>query len=86
MKYISIPEEVDAIQLSLTTALSELPQYATTSNLTLRKDGTVQCVITAGNVQRLVLEGDYIVKDSEGNVTVMKPEKFSLKYVAKEEA
>lgn len=85
MKYISIPVEIDAVQFSIAT-LSELVIFSGCDNFQLSsKDGVYQCLLTVNNGQKLlVVTDDYVIKDTNGRISVMKPDVFNQSYIAKE--
>lgn len=84
-KYISIPVEVEAIKFDITT-LSEIIIFSECLNFQLSKKGNLyNCLISlGGGVKLLVIEGDYVVKDADRNISVVISEIFESSYIKKE--
>ena len=82
--YISIPIEIEAIQFNVNT-LSDIILFTECSNFQLSKKGGVyNCLITVDGVKLLLIEGNYVVKNSEGDISVVTEEVFEKSYVKKE--
>lgn len=83
-KYIAIPIEVEALQFNIAN-LSELVIFTKCSNFQLSQKGDVyNCLITVDGLKLLVIEGNYVVKDSGGNIKIMTAEIFEKSYIKKE--
>ena len=85
MTYISIPVEIEAIQFTPAT-LGLIPTFTGSTSFQFSvKEGKYQCLITVNNgVKLLVIEDDYIIKDKNGNISIMKPDVFEKTYILKE--
>ena len=83
-KYISIPVEVEAIQFSIDT-LSDIVLFTECTNFQLtKKNGIYNCLITVDGVKLLLIESNYVVKNSEGDISVVTQEVFDKSYIKKE--
>ncbi len=83
-KYVSIPVEIEAIQFSIMT-LSDIVVFTECSNFQLsKKNGIYNCLITVDGVKLLLIEGDYVTKNSDGDIAVVTAEVFEQSYIKKE--
>lgn len=83
-KYISIPVEVEAIQFSIDT-LSDIVLFTECTNFQLsKKNGIYNCLITVDGIKLLLIESNYVVKNSEGAISVVTQEVFDKSYIKKE--
>ena len=83
-KYISIPIEIEAIQFDITT-LSDIIVFTQCSNFQLsKKSGVYNCLITVDGIKLLLIEGNYVTKNSSGDIEVITKEIFEKSYVKKE--
>lgn len=83
-KYISIPVEIEAIQFSVLT-LSDIIVFTQCTNFQLsKKNGVYNCLITVDGVKLLLIEGNYVTKDSDGKISVLTAEVFESSYIKKE--
>ena len=83
-KYISIPVEIEAIQFSIAT-LSDIIIFTECTNFQLSKKGGVyNCLITVDGVKLLLIEGNYVTKNSDGAIEVLTAEVFEKSYIKKE--
>ena len=83
-KYVSIPVEIEAIRFDVTT-LSDIIVFTECSNFQLsKKSGVYNCLITVGGVKLLLIEGNYVTKNSSGNISVVTAEIFESSYIKKE--
>lgn len=83
-KYISIPVEIEAIQFSVAT-LSDIIIFTECSNFQLsKKSGVYNCLITVDGVKLLLIEGNYVTKNSDGDISVVTQEVFESSYIKKE--
>lgn len=83
-KYISIPTEIEAIQFSVAT-LSDIIVFTECSNFQLSKKGNVyNCLITVNGLKLLVIEGNYVIKNQNGDIEIMTAEIFEKSYIKKE--
>ena len=83
-KYVSIPVEIEAIQFDVTT-LSDIIVFTECSNFQLsKKSGVYNCLITVDGVKLLLIEGNYVTKNSNGNISVVTAEVFESSYIKKE--
>lgn len=83
-KYISIPVEIEAIQFSVAT-LSDIIIFTECTNFQLtKKNGVYNCLITVNGVKLLLIEGNYVTKNSSGDINVVTAEVFEASYIKKE--
>lgn len=83
-KYISIPVEIEAIQFS-TATLSDIIIFTECTNFQLtKKNGVYNCLITVNGVKLLLIEGNYVTKNSSGDINVVTAEVFEASYIKKE--
>ena len=83
-KYISIPVEIEAIQFSVAT-LSDIIIFTECTNFQLtKKNGVYNCLITVNGAKLLLIEGNYVTKNSSGDITVVTAEVFEASYIKKE--
>lgn len=83
-KYISIPVEIEAIQFSVAT-LSDIIVFTECTNFQLtKKNGVYNCLITVNGVKLLLIEGNYVTKNSSGDINVVTAEVFEASYIKKE--
>lgn len=83
-KYVSIPVEIEAIQFSVET-LSDIIVFTECSNFQLsKKSGVYNCLITVDGVKLLLIEGNYVTKNSDGDIAVVTEEVFESSYIKKE--
>lgn len=84
-KYISIPEEIEAVQFKITT-MSEVVVLSRCTNFQLsQKSGQYNCLVTVNDGEKLlIVEGDYVIRDSLGKISVMKADIFAKSYIKKE--
>lgn len=83
-KYVSIPVEIEAIQFSIAT-LSDIIIFTECSNFQLsKKSGVYNCLITVDGVKLLLIEGNYVIKNSDGDISVVTEEVFESSYIKKE--
>lgn len=83
-KYISIPVEIEAIQFSVAT-LSDIIIFTECTNFQLtKKNGVYNCLITVNDVKLLLIEGNYVTKNSSGDINVVTAEVFEASYIKKE--
>ena len=83
-KYISIPIEIEAIQFDITT-LSDIIVFTQCSNFQLsKKSGVYNCLITVDGIKLLLIEGNYVTKNSSGDIEVITKEIFEKSYIKKE--
>lgn len=81
MKYLSIQVEVDAVQFTGSN-IDEILALTNASNIEIQiKDGIASCLITINGIKLLVLNTDYIIKDSESKITIMKQDVFNRNYI-----
>ena len=84
IKYISIPVEIEAIQFS-TATLSDIIIFTECTNFQLtKKNGVYNCLITVNGVKLLLIEGNYVTKNSSGDINVVTAEVFEASYIKKE--
>ena len=85
MTYISIPEEIEAIQFSPLT-LGEIPAFTKCMNFSFTvKGGKYNCLVTVnGGEKLLIIEDDFIIRDKSGIISIMKPDDFNKEYIKKE--
>ena len=70
-KYINIPVEIEAIQFS-TATLSDIIIFTECTNFQLtKKNGVYDCLITVNGVKLLLIEGNYVTKNSSGDINVV---------------
>ena len=90
-KYVSIPEEVEAIEFCkermVDNSLAFLSECKNFTGMTLRwkPDGSINLVINIKSKSYNVFEGDYIVRSTDNNLSIVKPNVFKKNYVLKEE-
>ena len=83
-KYISIPVEIEAIQFS-TATLSDIIIFTECTNFQLtKKNGVYNCLITVNGVKLLLIEGNYVTKNSSSDINVVTAEVFEASYIKKE--
>lgn len=83
-RYISIPVEIEAIQFS-TATLSDIIIFTECTNFQLtKKNGVYNCLITVNGVKLLLIEGNYVTKNSSGDINVVTAEVFEASYIKKE--
>lgn len=83
-RYISIPYEVDVLRFTV-NSLSELVLFTECSNFELSKKGDLyNCLITIKGKKLLVIEGNYIIKEKDGNIVLMTEDIFNKSYIKKE--
>ena len=83
-KYISIPVEIEAIQFS-TATLSDIIIFTECTNFQLtKKNGVYNCLITVNGMKLLLIEGNYVTKNSSGDINVVTAEVFEASYIKKE--
>lgn len=83
-RYVSIPVEIEAIQFSVKT-LSDIIIFTECSNFQLsKKSGVYNCLITVDGVKLLLIEGNYVTKNSSGDINVVTAEVFEASYIKKE--
>lgn len=83
-RYISIPYEVDALRFTV-NSLSELVLFTECSNFELSKKGDLyNCLITIKGKKLLVIEGNYVIKEKDGNIVLMTEDIFNKSYIKKE--
>ena len=83
-RYISIPYEVDALRFTV-NSLSELVLFTECSNFELSKKGDLyNCLITIKGKKLLVIEGNYVIKEKDGNIILMTEDIFNKSYIKKE--
>lgn len=83
-KYISIPVEIEAIQFSVAT-LSDIIIFTECTNFQLTKKNEVyNCLITVNGAKLLLIEGNYVTKNSSGDINVVTAEVFEASYIKKE--
>ena len=81
MKYLSVQTEVDAVQFTGGN-VTEVIQLTESDNIQLQiKDGIASCLITINGIKLLILNTDYIIKDSESKITIMKQDVFNRNYI-----
>ncbi len=90
-KYVSIPVEVEAIEFCrermADNSLAFLSECKNFTGMTIRwkPDGSINLVISLKSKSYNVLEGDYIVRSKDNNLSIVKPNVFKKNYVLKEE-
>lgn len=83
-RYISIPIEIEAIQFSVAT-LSDIIVFTECTNFQLSKKGNLyNCLITVNGLKLLVIEGNYVIKNQNGDIEIMTAEIFEKSYIKKE--
>lgn len=82
MKYITIPVEVEAIQFSRET-MCDVQDFVNANCTFTTQKRKFYCEFRSGITLVRVQEGDYIVKDAQGGITVEKSGIFETKYVKK---
>ena len=83
-KYISIPVEIEALQFNVAN-LSELVIFTGCTNFQLSKKGNVyNCLITVNGMKLLVIESNYVIKNTSGDIEIMTADVFEKSYVKKE--
>lgn len=82
MKYITIPVEVDALQFSKST-MGDIQDFVNENCTFTAQKGKFTCEFRSGIALVRVQEGDYIVKDAKGGITIEKSGIFETKYVKK---
>ena len=83
-KYISIPIEVEAVQFNIDN-VSDVVIFSGCSNFQITKKGNMyNCLITVDGIKLLVIEGNYIVKDKDGKISVITEDIFNKTYIKKE--
>lgn len=83
-KYISIPVEVEAVQFKIEN-VSEVVILSGCSNFQIMKKGDIyNCLITVDGVKLLVIEGNYVIKNKDGKISVLTEDIFDKTYIKKE--
>lgn len=83
-KYISIPIEVEAVQFKIEN-VSEVVILSECSNFQIMKKGDIyNCLITVDGVKLLIIEGNYIIKNKDGKISVLTEDIFNKTYIKKE--
>lgn len=83
-KYISIPIEVEAVQFKIEN-VSEVVILSGCSNFQIMKKGDIyNCLITVDGVKLLVIEGNYVIKNKDGKISVLTEDIFNKNYIKKE--
>ena len=82
--YITIPTEVEALKFSL-MSLMELVTFTKCTDFKVSmKNGKANCLVTIDGATLLIVEGSYIVKDSNGTIRVFAEDIFNETYIKKE--
>lgn len=83
-KYINIPIEVEAVQFKIEN-VSEVVILSECSNFQIMKRGDIyNCLITVDGVKLLIIEGNYIIKNKDGKISVLTEDIFNKTYIKKE--
>ena len=83
-KYRRKSTEIEAIQFSVAT-LSDIIIFTECTNFQLtKKNGVYNCLITVNGVKLLLIEGNYVTKNSSGDINVVTAEVFEASYIKKE--
>lgn len=83
-KYISIPVEIEAVQFNIGN-VSEVVILSGCSNFQIMKKGDIyNCLITVDGIKLLVIEGNYVIKDRDGKISVVTEDIFDKTYIKKE--
>ena len=83
-KYISIPVEIEAVQFNIEN-VSEVVILSGCSNFQITKKGDIyNCLITVDGIKLLVIEGNYVIKDRDGKISVVTEDIFDKTYIKKE--
>ena len=83
-KYISIPVEVEAVQFYIEN-VSEVVILSGCSNFQIMKKGDIyNCLIIVDGVKLLVIEGNYVIKNKDGKISVLTEDIFNKTYIKKE--
>lgn len=83
-KYISIPVEVEAVQFKIED-VSDVVVLSRCSNFQITKKGDIyNCLITVDGIKLLVIEGNYVIRNKEGKISVVTEDIFNKTYIKKE--
>ena len=82
-KYRTVQREVQAVQYTF-NVLKELYLFLGMKDITFSvKDRTLGAIITGASGEKLsVSKNDFVVKDSDGGITIWKPDDFKKEFVA----
>lgn len=81
-KYNSVVKTVTAIQFTFDT-LKEIYMFLSMNDVTYSvKSRAISGIVTGSNGEKLsVQKNDYVVKDSDGNITIWQPSEFEKNFV-----
>lgn len=82
--YISVPIEVQAMQFNANN-VTELVEFTKCTAFQLViKNNVYNCTITVNGVKLLVLETNFVIKNTDGSIQILSQEIFNNKYIKKE--